>query len=249
LVVVLEAIHKFLCKISEWLFLFLSMLYSLSMSTSFYLKAMKFPLFSSLSIAVAMSLVVAIPMAQPSHAESKPDTRFFCGKTMNAKTGQQVPTTLASTRRGNVAMIFWKSTFFAQNGQGFSPIDRCQEVSRRFQAFYKDGVLSYLTTGKMNNQNVICVSDEYGGPCQGLLLTLEPKDNPEQVLQELLNVRARARGPLVRGSGSSYIDVQDFLDNAPVEKDVSSKAIPTQPKAVKVTMPTQAASNSKFKKS
>lgn len=186
-----------------------------------------------------MSLVVAVPLAQPSHAESKPDTRFFCGKTINAATGQKIPTTLASTRRGNVAMIFWKSTFFGQKGQGFSPIDRCQEVSKRFQAFYKDGVLSYLTTGKMNNQNVICVSDEYGGPCQGLLLTLEPKDNPEQVLQELLNVRARARGPLVRGSGSSYIDVQDFLDNAPVEKDVSSKAIPTQPKAVKAIVPTQ----------
>jgi Circadian oscillating protein COP23 len=211
------------------------------MSTSFYLKAMKLPLFNPISLAVAMSLVVSIPMAQPSHAESKTDTRFFCGKTINAATGNAVPTTLASTRRGNVAMIFWKSTFFGQKGQGFSPSDRCQEVSRRFQAFYQDGVLSYLTTGKMNNQNVICVSDEYGGPCQGLLLTLEPKDNPEQVLQELLNVRARARGPLVRGSGPSYIDVQDFLDNAPVEKDVSSKAILTQPKAVKVTMPTQSA--------
>jgi hypothetical protein len=33
--------------------------------------------------------------------------------------------------------------------------------------------------------------------------------------------------------------VQDFLDNAPVEKDLSSKAISTTPKAVKVTMPLQ----------
>lgn len=203
------------------------------MFASFYLKAMKLPLFNPISLAVAMSLVVSVPMAQPSHAESKTDTRFFCGKTINAATGNAVPTTLASTRRGNVAMIFWKSTFFGQKGRGFSPDDRCKEVSKRFQAFYKDGVLSYLTTGKMNNQNVICVSDEYGGPCQGLLLTLEPKDNPEQVLHELLNVRARARGPLVRGSGASYIDVQDFLDNAPVEKNLSSKATPSTTKRVK----------------
>jgi hypothetical protein len=203
------------------------------MSTSFYLKAMKFQLFHPISLAVVMSLVVSIPMAQPSHAESNTDTRFFCGKTINAATGNAVPTTLASTRRGNVAMIFWKSTFFGQKGQGFSPTDRCKEVSKRFQAFYKDGVLSYLTTGRMNNQNVICVSDEYGGPCQGLLLTLEPKDNPEQVLHELLNVRARARGPLVRGSGASYIDVQDFLDNAPVEKNISSKATPSPTKRLR----------------
>lgn len=207
------------------------------MSTSFYLKAMKLPLLSPISIAVAMSLVVAIPMARPSYAEGKIDTRFFCGKTMNTKTGKAVPTTLASTRRGNVAMIFWQSTFFAQQGKGFTPTDRCKEVSKRFQAFYQEGILSYLTTGKMNNQNVICVSDEYGGPCQGLLLTLEPKDNPEQVLQELLNVRARARGAIVRSSGSSYVDVQEFLDNAPVEKDVSLKVLPSTTKPIKVKMP------------
>jgi Circadian oscillating protein COP23 len=211
------------------------------MPTSFSLKAMKLPLLSPISIAVAMSLVVALPMAQPSYAEGKTDARFFCGKTINAQTGKVVPTTLASTRRGNVAMIFWQSTFFAQQGQGFTPTDRCEEVSKRFQAFYTEGILSYLTTGKMNNQNVICVSDEYGGPCQGLLLTLEPKDNPEQVLQELLNVRARARGALVRSAGPSYIDVQDFLDNAPVEKDLSSTVIPSTPKAVKVKMPPETA--------
>jgi hypothetical protein len=197
---------------------------------------MKLSLLSPIPIAVAISLVVAMPMTQPSYAEGNTNTRFFCGKTINTKTGKAVPTTLASTRRGNVAMIFWQSTFFAQRGQSFTPTDRCEAVSKRFQAFYEDGILSYLTTGKMNNQNVICVSDEYGGPCQGLLLTLEPKDNPEQVLQELLNVRARARGAIVRSSGPSYIDVQDFLDNAPVEKDLSSKVIPSSTKAVKVKM-------------
>ncbi len=184
-----------------------------------------------------MSLVVAIPMAQPSHAEGETDARFFCGKTINAKTGKAIPTTLASTRRGNVAMIFWQSTFFAQQGKGFTPTDRCEEVSKRFQTFYQEGILSYLTTGQMNNQNVICVSDEYGGPCQGLLLTLEPKDNPEQVLQELLNVRARARGAIVRSAGPSYIDVQDFLDNAPVEKNLSSNVMPSNTKAAQAKMP------------
>jgi Circadian oscillating protein COP23 len=95
----------------------------------------------------------------------------------------------------------------------------------------------------MNNQNVICVSDEYGGPCQGLLLTLEPKDNPEQVLQELLNnIRSRARGAIARSAGPSYIDVQDFLDNAPIEKDLSSKVMPSSPiKAFKVKIPSETA--------
>jgi hypothetical protein len=188
------------------------------------MKAMKLRCLNPFLVTLTISLGVILPNAQSGHAETTGDMRFFCAKSLNPQTGKAVPTTMAKTKRGNVAMIRWQSTFFSNAGKAFTPLDRCQEVSRRFQAYYQDGVLAYLTTGKMNAQNVICVSDEYGGPCQGLLLTLEPKDNPEQVLKELLNVRARARGAITRGNGSSYVDVQEFLDSAPVETDTPTTA-------------------------
>jgi Circadian oscillating protein COP23 len=169
-------------------------------------------------IATALGLMATPAFIQPSQAETQSNARFFCSAILNPATGEKTPMTLARTQRGNVEMIRWKSTFFKNSADDFMPMNRCTEVSRRFQDFYNQGILSYLTTGKMNAQNVICVAEEYGGPCSGLLLTLEPKDDPQQVLQELMNVRTRASsGPLTRGSGSAYFDVEDFLATAPVQ--------------------------------
>ena len=116
-------------------------------------------------------------------------------------------------------MIHWKSTVFVNSLNDFTPESRCLEISRRFQAFYIQGSLSYLTTGKINDQNVICVAQEYGGACKGLLLTLEPKDDPQVVLRDLMDVRVNARGPITRGTGSTYIDIEEFLDTAPVQTE------------------------------
>jgi Circadian oscillating protein COP23 len=183
-------------------------------------------------IATALGLIAAPAFVQPSQAEAQSNARFFCGAITNPATGEKTPMTFARTQRGNVEMIRWKSTFFNNRVNDFTPMNRCTEVSRRFQAFYNQGILSYLTTGKMNDQNVICVAEEYGGPCSGLLLTLEPKDDPQQVLQELMNVRTRASGgPLTRGSGSAYFDVEDFLATAPVQTTSAPEEIlPTSDK-------------------
>lgn len=191
---------------------------------------MKLPFLRPIAIATAIGLMVAPASVQTSQAETQGSSRFFCGAITNPKTGEKTPMTIAKTQRGNVAMIQWKSVFFNNVANDFTPMSRCNEVSRRFQDFYNQGILSYLTTGKMNAQNVICVAEEYGGPCSGLLLTLEPKDNPQQVLQELMNVRTRARGPITRGPGSAYFDVEDFLATAPVQTTpVQEEMLPVSP--------------------
>ncbi len=186
-----------------------------------------------IAIATALGLMAIPSFMQSSQAETQSNARFFCSAIVNPATGEKTPMTLAKTQRGNVEMIRWKSTFFKNGVNDFTPMSRCTEVSRRFQDFYNQGILSYLTTGKMNAQNVICVAEEYGGPCSGLLLTLEPKDNPQQVLQELMNVRTRASGgPLTRGSGSAYFDVEDFLETAPVQTtSIQEKILPASPQS------------------
>jgi Circadian oscillating protein COP23 len=186
-----------------------------------------------IAIATALGLISAPAFMQPSQAETQSNARFFCSAIVNPATGEKTPMTLAKTQRGNVEMIRWKSTFFKNGVNDFTPMSRCTEVSRRFQDFYNQGILAYLTTGKMNAQNVICVAEEYGGPCSGLLLTLEPKDNPQQVLQELMNVRTRASGgPLTRGSSSAYFDVEDFLETAPVQTtSIQEKILPASPQS------------------
>jgi Circadian oscillating protein COP23 len=187
-------------------------------------------------VAVAMlSSIINAPFESVSAAEQNSpapsSARFFCGQSRISTANKAIPTTFAHTKRGNVPVIRWQSTFFSSSNV-YTPQKRCEEVSRRFQKYYSEGTLAYLTAGQMNAQNVICVSDEYGGPCQGLVLTLEPKDNPQVVLKDLLNARNRAGGPLTRSTGSLYVDMNSFLETTPVEEDVSPMTAPV-PKIIK----------------
>ena len=148
-----------------------------------------------------------------SSAKAKP-VSFTCGKSNNA------PATIARTPRGDVAVIRWASGFFS--GTGFTPEKRCQEVSSRFQAYHDNGTLKYLTTGRLNNQPVICTAQQRGSACTDVLFTLEPEDNPNQVLRQLLSIRSGATtGPLSRGGSSPqkqvYINLDEYLNRAPVE--------------------------------
>lgn len=101
--------------------------------------------------------------------------------------------TVVHTRRGTIEMIVWKSDHFLDGG--YSPERRCNLVAQRFQSFSDAKKLRYLSTGKINYQPVICVSDR-SGKCMsnGLLLTLEPQDNPDEVLKDLFDLSARTSG-------------------------------------------------------
>lgn len=66
----------------------------------------------------------------------------------------------------------------------------------------------------MNRQPVICISNR-SGECErnGLLLTLDPRDNPDEVLKNLFDTNIRANsGEFVRGDrDKTIIDFTKFL--------------------------------------
>jgi Circadian oscillating protein COP23 len=203
------------------------------------LKSMMSPSLKAIFTVAMLSSFINPLMGSASAAEQKApapspassSARFFCGQSRVSAATKTIPTTFAQTKRGNVPVIRWQSTFFSSSNL-YTPQKRCEEVSRRFQKYYSEGTLAYLTAGQMNAQNVICVSEEYGGPCQGLLLTLEPKDNPQTVLKDLLSARNRAGGPLTRSTGSLYVDMDNFLETTPVEEDIAPPPV-LAPKGIK----------------
>ena len=140
---------------------------------------------SSLTPILTGLVVATATTSLPSHAQEQVRNRFFCGSSNN------IPTTLARTPRGNIAVIRWTSDYFS--GSGWTPQRRCEEVSSRFQNYYSKGQLQFLTTGEMNRQQVICVTDREKADCRGLLLTLKRTTDPGQVLTSLLAVRRRPR--------------------------------------------------------
>lgn len=161
-----------------------------------------------------ISTISSILMLNSTKAETKFQKTYSCIEY------QGNPTTVVNTERGIIKFIVWKSEIFQSSG--WTPLLRCQEVSKRFQQFYNQGTLRLITNGIMNRQPVICIAQKKAGQglvCQdnGLLLTLEPNDNPQQVMQDLFDQNRLADGnsPLVRGE-QMIVDIDNFLDKAPV---------------------------------
>ncbi len=166
------------------------------------------------SIALAVSAIATNVMAQKTLVQTR---AFICAR-ING-----VPTTIAQTDRGEIPVIRWTSDRFRD--AGYSPGRRCLEVSSRFQQYFRNGQLDYLTTGMMNNQQVVCVADRKGGDCTGLLFTLKRGSNPNQVLNSLLAVRVRASSvPLNESTSRVYIDMSEYLKQASVEDPQNSQS-------------------------
>ena len=156
------------------------------------------------------SVLAVIGFSFPSQSQHKSGNIYRCIKT------NTYPVTVVDTTRGTIELIVWKSDHFRQSG--WSPQKRCEEVTRRFQKFSDNKTLRYITTGRMNRQKVICVAQKKstGIRCRedGLLITLEPNDNPSMVLDELFDISSRiSLGGLSRGA---ILDLEEFLQTVPV---------------------------------
>jgi hypothetical protein len=148
----------------------------------------------------------ACPIGEPCIPEQHAfDDRniFFCDQRHGS------PTTAVRTPGGVMPVIRWVSHYFLPSG--YNPQTRCQDVSARFQTYYNNGMLNYITTGIVNRQPVVCVTDSTGGPCQGVLFTLKPHQNASKVIEKLFDIRAGASGPLYESSSRVYFDMNQYL--------------------------------------
>ena len=109
--------------------------------------------------------------------------KFFCGSS------DGIPTTMVQSPQENYALIRWTSDLVST----WTPEQRCQEVTKRLQYYYKIGKLKYITTGIMKDFPIICVTDRKGGVCSGLLFTLKRGTNPNEVLKGMWELSSRRR--------------------------------------------------------
>jgi hypothetical protein len=157
--------------------------------------------------------------------ESNPDkssetVTFICEKGYDKVSGKNLPTTYAWAERGKIAVVRWETDYFSK--WGYTPEERCKEVSPRLQKAYENGSLLFLTNGTINGERAICTSRSDGGGCDTLLMTLRPNDDSGAILQQLgETLRGRSTGPIRHSSGASQVYIQvnikEFLKTAPVE--------------------------------
>ena len=146
---------------------------------------------------------------------------------------------MARTSKGNeVAVIQFKSQHFTDSG--WTPERRCQEVSQRFNNLHQKGLLrqAFLTTGRKNGQNIICVASEQGAPCMsnGILFTLRPGKDSNETLRNLVNVARSQSGPLSETTSRPYYGLDEILATAesslkPQITKPSAESIPVDPAA------------------
>ncbi|MCA2657400.1 MAG: hypothetical protein IM496_02360 [Microcystis sp. M049S2] len=168
-------------------------------------------------------------------SESQPSkVTFSCGE--SEYNGKSFPATIA-TGDESIPIILWKldNNHFGDN---WPPLKRCEEVSRRFQRIYNRDGLKYLVatleTWVPNKEvPVICAVKSENSVCheKDLLITLESKDNPDDVLKELLNRHKlpSQEPPVLRGETPP----KTFAEGKRVFYDISS-IIPS-PKSKKNT--------------
>lgn len=138
-----------------------------------------------------------------------------------------VPSTIAVKSDGKqVPVVRWTSNVF--DSAGWSQERRCQEVSNRFNQYLKEGRLTYITTGRINGLPVICTAASRGGACDGLLYTLKPGQDATSTLQNLLEIRVKARGPLNETNSRLYVSLDELLNSAQANtgEDVGNTAKP-----------------------
>lgn len=144
-------------------------------------------------------LVAAVPPALTSSTSSTTtrssakkikelsEVSFFCGQ------DGSTPATIAKAKDDHqIFVILWKSDVFKR--AGYDPETRCKQVSARFEEYNNGKFFTYLAAGKLNGQSVICLTSKPEGSCgddsvplhQGLLFTLNPRQNPNQTLEELV---------------------------------------------------------------
>jgi Circadian oscillating protein COP23 len=139
---------------------------------------------------------------QPSFAQS---ITFVCD------TSGSSPRTLIHTTQRVILLVRWMHSL-----GGHDPLKRCKEVSARFQNLQQEGSLRFITSGRLNGENIICVASELNGPClpNGLLFTVKPGDSPRRILNQALPCSFELPRPflLEEVTPKIYISMDDLIN-------------------------------------
>jgi hypothetical protein len=136
----------------------------------------------------------------------------------------------ANKARKSAVLIRWKSRFF--DGAGYTPVQRCAIVSKKFQDAYAQNANFVFTTTVANGESVICSAESRGGACTTLLYTVKRGyQDPILTMLRLEQTRVGASGPLNESSSGgssepSYVGVQDLIANVFSSSAASTTTLP-----------------------
>ncbi len=152
--------------------------------------------FSALSICGA---ILAIDLYWMPSSQAQTSRQFTCESIGG------VPVTIVKTPRGKIPAIRWVNTFTGR----YNRLDRrCAEVSERLDRLHRAGKLNFIRTGNVNTYPVLCADRGVSGntcPTASVLVTLPKGTDSSQILQQMLDLRARASGRILNLGGEQLV--------------------------------------------
>jgi Circadian oscillating protein COP23 len=131
-----------------------------------------------------MTILSSLLSYKPIQAQST-DIEFFCGVSNDGS-----PATMARTPEKDKPIIVWDSPF-----AGFTPQERCEIVSPRFQRYFN-----------IESLPVLCASSTSDGAkgCEGELFTVRSWEDAEGIRRQLENVPWYIQGPVRQGGQANF---------------------------------------------
>ncbi len=163
-------------------------------------------------IALLMASTTTVIIHQPSYASSP---TFQCAKSQ----GKPVTFVRIGDGRKRPIIRWGEEKFFSSK---LTALERCKQVSYRFQQNYDSGNLRTIISGKVNGYPVVCAALSTNDVCTSktVLFTLKPGSNARRAAERLLDQRGLASGKIQNQNGDDtqvYIDFDTFLNNVQPE--------------------------------
>jgi hypothetical protein len=171
-----------------------------------------------LSALICVSSIGSIVATTPTTAYSQDSTpktvserRFYCGQAQDPTSKKMLPATLMETQGESESqvIVIWKSEFFKE----FSPQQRCQIVSPKFQAAYTAG-RGYLISGVSERQGIVCLVANENDECNKstMIFTLKSYQDANKVIEDLaLSASGQSNRPdTQKGSRQKIVKISDL---------------------------------------
>ena len=179
---------------------------------------MHLPKLTSAVALTALTFTLSVP---PASSQNIPNHISFVCRSIASRSGRlpDVPATVAfiPELRQHRRIIAWESDSFPNTE--WTPRKRCEVISQKFQQFYNQGQLKYMTHGRIRGSGVIC-APKFGQTCnsENLLFTVKPGSDPETVLAELIEIARGQSAPVwqTADNNQKYLNFGVYLENAPV---------------------------------
>ncbi|NJR19802.1 MAG: hypothetical protein HC785_31845 [Calothrix sp. CSU_2_0] len=177
--------------------------------------------FSTLTSLATLVVNVSPAFSQSVATNSQPNkVTFYCKEIFDKARNERIPATVAwiPERKNHIRVIGWKSEAFSRHSNSQK---RCEVVTQKFQQFYDNGSLNYLTHGINNGYPVICIIPNQAENCNGTnqLFTILPGSKAEIVFEQLMGLlKGDTNKILYQNSGQQiYIDMKEYFKTAPLE--------------------------------